>query len=45
MYLICHRTSDVYLTERACEFMGGNSFCFVTTLSNLVTISTAMVEI
>ena len=32
MYLICHMTSHDHLIERACEFMGGSSLCYVTTL-------------
>ena len=45
MYLICHVTSHDHLIERACEFIGGNSLCYVTTLISLVTISIVMVVI
>ena len=44
MFLICHMTSPDHLIERACEFMGGNSLCYVTTLISLVTIGIVMVE-
>ena len=45
MYLICHVTSHDHFIERACEFIGGNSLCYVTTLISLVTISIVMVVI
>ena len=45
MYLICHVTLHDHLIERACEFIGGNSLCYVTTLISLVTISIVMVVI
>ena len=45
MYLICHVASLDHLIVRACEFIGGKSLCYITTLISLVTISIAMVEI
>lgn len=45
MYLICHLTSYGYLIQRACEFLGGNFLCYVTTLIILVVISIVMVDI
>ena len=45
IYLVCHVTSHEHLIERAYEFMGGNSICYVTTLISLVAISIEMVEI
>ena len=45
MYFMCHLTLRDHIVERACEHMGGNSLCFVTTLTNLVIISIVMVEI
>ena len=45
MYLICHMTLHNHLIERACEFMGRNSLCYVTKLINLVTMRFLMVEI
>ena len=44
MYLIGQVTSRDHLTQRACEFMGENSLCYVTTLITFVTISIVMVE-
>ena len=36
MYLICYVTSHDHFIQRACEFIGGNSLCYVTTLISLV---------
>ena len=45
MYLICQVASRDHLIEKACEFMGGNSLPYLTTLVSLVTISIVMIEI
>ena len=45
MYLLCHVSSHDHFTEGLCEFMGGNSLCYVTMVKILVTISTMIVEI
>ena len=44
IYLICNVTSHDQLIDRAWEFMGDNSLCYVTTLISIVTITIAMVE-
>ena len=44
MYLICHVTSGKHFIDRACEFMGGNSLCYITMPISLVTIGVVMVR-
>ena len=44
IYLICHVTSQDYVTEGSCDIMGGNPSWSVTTLPTLVAISIMIVE-
>ena len=45
IYLICNVTSHEQLIDRAWEFTGENSLCYVTTLIRIVNITIATVEI
>ena len=45
MFLICHVTSQVYLSEGPFEFMGGSSSQYVTTLTSLLNMGIVIVEI
>ena len=42
--LICHKNSQGNFTEVSCEFMGGSSLWYITTLTSLVTIGAATVR-
>ena len=43
--LVCDVTSQYHLIEGSCEFLSGTSSQYVTTLTSLVTIDIAKVEI
>ena len=45
MFSNCHVTSHDHLIEGSCEFMGGSSLQYITTLISLVTISIVIVEV